>query len=112
MTAPHHPGIYTTDWQMLREVGPTATWFGAAVTRQINVAPPWTPGDHDHDGDVDQIDFGYLQACMSGATVAQNDPACLWARLDEDSDVDQGDFAVFLSCMGGPEVLVSYDCAD
>jgi len=112
MTAPHHPGEYTTEWQALREIGGVTTWFGATVSRLITVAPPPTPGDHDGDGDVDQIDFGYLQACMTGSTVEQNDPVCLWARLDDDSDVDQGDFAVFLGCMRGPDVPVSYTCAD
>lgn len=112
MTAPHVPGEYTTDWQMVREGSYGTTWFGAVASRQITVAPPWTPGDHDHDGDVDQADFGHLQACMSGSSVPQDDPACDWAKLDGDSDVDQGDFMVFLGCMQGPDVQVSYDCAD
>ncbi|NLE61293.1 MAG: hypothetical protein GX616_23335 [Planctomycetes bacterium] len=109
MTAPRPPGLYTTDWRMLRE---GVTWFGDTVSRVIDVKPPWTPGDHDHDGDVDQIDFGYLQACFSGPQSPQNDEACAWAKLDGDSDVDQNDFAVFLQCMQGPDVEVDYTCAD
>jgi N-acetylmuramoyl-L-alanine amidase len=109
LKAPRAPGIYTTAWQMLRLNG---TWFGDTATRVIDVKPPWTPGDHDHDGDVDQIDFGFFQSCMTGTTVPQNDEACTWARLDGDSDVDQGDFAIFLKCLHGPDVTVDYTCAD
>ncbi|MDM8007745.1 MAG: GerMN domain-containing protein [Phycisphaerae bacterium] len=109
MTAPRPPGLYTTDWRMLRE---GVTWFGDTATRVIDVKPPWTPGDHDHDGDVDQVDFGHLQACLSGSQVPQDSQACAWAMLDDDSDVDRYDFAVFLQCMKGPDIQVDYTCAD
>ncbi len=69
---------------------------------------PWTFttgsafGDFDEDGDVDLIDFGYLQRCYSGSGVA---PAsgCGNADLDGDNDVDQADFNAFKNCFGGAD---------
>jgi len=61
--------------------------------------------DFDEDGDVDQEDFGHLQACLSGPGIAQNDPDCLDARLDGDDDVDQDDFAIFRNCMTGANLV-------
>lgn len=60
------------------------------------------PGDFDGDGDVDQEDFGHLQACLSGPGIQQNKPECIDARLDADTDVDIDDVEIFLSCFGGP----------
>lgn len=71
--------------------------------------PPRIPGDFDRDGDVDQIDFGWLQACFSGS----GNPApsaCDAARLDDDNDVDQNDFGVFQACMSGSHVPGNPDC--
>ena len=68
------------------------------------------PGDFDQDGDLDQSDFGRMQACISGAGVHQNDPGCVDARLDEDADVDIEDVIRFLSCMAGPGDLSGPDC--
>ena len=57
--------------------------------------------DFDKDGDVDQADFGYLQACLSGMG-EPNSPLCVVADLSGDGDVDQIDLALFQSCLGGP----------
>lgn len=70
------------------------------------------PGDFDLDGDVDQEDFGYLQACLSGPGIAQTDSACRNARLDDDEDVDQEDFAILRSCLSGPGVRADVNCAN
>lgn len=78
------------------------------VTIVIRTVPP----DLDGDEDVDQDDFGILQACFSGPFVPQTDPACQSARFDIDSDVDTDDVAVFLRCMMGPNRIPSRDCAD
>ncbi len=72
--------------------------------------PP--PADFDLDGDVDLIDFGLLQRCMSGTSVSQNDPECQPAKLDLDSDVDGDDYRIFRSCLSGPGVPADPDCAD
>ena len=56
-------------------------------------------GDFDEDLDVDQEDFGYLQACFSGD--GRPHPAgCEAADFNGDRDVDLNDFSVFQSCMG------------
>lgn len=70
-----------------------------------------TPGDLDYDRDVDQADFGLLQACVKGAGIPQADPACADARLDADDDVDSADVAAFLGCLSGAGVPGQPDCA-
>ncbi len=61
------------------------------------------PGDFEPDGDVDQEDFGHLQACFSGSAQPPM-PGCGNADLDRDGDVDQDDFVLFESCMAGPDL--------
>jgi len=73
---------------------------------------PTPRSDFDRDGDVDQADFGHLQACMSGPGIAQNDPDCQDTRLDTDNDVDQTDFGIFHGCMSGANVPADPDCAN
>jgi len=58
-------------------------------------------GDFDRDGDVDQTDFGHLQACMTGELVTQTDPNCQDAKLDGNDGIGSGDLAVFLRCRSG-----------
>jgi hypothetical protein len=68
--------------------------------------------DFDGDGDVDQSDFGYLQACMSGSGVPQVDPNCADLDLDGDDDVDQTDITLFRACMAGANVPVGTTCEE
>jgi hypothetical protein len=79
---------------------------------QVASATPYGPGDLDHDGDVDQCDFGLLQNCLTGAYIEQTGPTCADARLDADSDVDQDDVAVFQGCISGPGVAADAACAN
>jgi len=69
------------------------------------------PGDLDGDGDVDQEDFGFFQACLSGTSVP-HEPGCEDADLDSDTTVDQNDFAIFQGCMSGANVPADPDCAN
>ncbi len=66
---------------------------------------PNVPGDFDdpRDGDVDQEDFGHIQACLAGSTVGPS-PECRNADLDRDNDVDLYDMVLFIGCMSGPNV--------
>ncbi|UCD30333.1 MAG: cellulase family glycosylhydrolase [Planctomycetota bacterium] len=57
--------------------------------------------DFDNDNDVDQEDFGFFQACLSG-TGNQQEPLCAPTDLDNDNDVDLNDFTLFQARMGGP----------
>jgi len=69
------------------------------------------PGDFDRDGDVDQADFGHLQACLSGPAVPQTNPDCSNARIDGDGDVDQADAGLVRQCISGPDVPADPNCA-
>lgn len=80
------------------------------LTVTVTVEP--IPGDMDHDGDVDQADFGRLQGCLSGQGAPQNNPECLEARLDDDTDVDQLDVNIFLGCQSGANVPADPTCAN
>jgi hypothetical protein len=67
--------------------------------------------DLDGDGDVDQNDFGRLQACFSGAFVPQDRPECQAMKLDGDDDVDADDVAMFMGCLSGADVNADPVCA-
>jgi len=58
--------------------------------------------DLDLDGDVDQEDFGHLQACFSGSGQGF-EAACADLDFDTDGDVDQDDFEVFRACLAGAD---------
>jgi hypothetical protein len=62
------------------------------------------PGDFDDDSDVDQSDFGHLQACFS-AQLSPPGPGCETADLNGDNTVNGGDVTVFLGCMAGRNQL-------
>jgi len=70
------------------------------------------PCDFDMDGDVDQADFGHLQACLTGSNVPQNDSTCRDARLDSDTDVDRNDMNLLFKCRTAPEVPANRGCLD
>jgi hypothetical protein len=101
--------IYYAAFAYLNHLG--TPYYAAGVSG--NGSPAVAP-DFDHDGDVDQRDFGHLQTCFSGTFVPQNDPNCQDANLDKagsDNDVDSDDLAILLNCMSGPGVLAAPDCA-
>jgi hypothetical protein len=68
----------------------TATWVVRVLSRS----------DYDLDGDVDQADFGFFQACLAGSGTAIAE-GCVPADLDGDGDVDGNDFALLQPCMAG-----------
>jgi hypothetical protein len=74
------------------------TFPAASVT---GVERNGTAADFDGDGDVDQADFGVLQACLSG-TGKLYEFGCQAADLVIDGAVDDADLASFMSCMNGP----------
>jgi len=76
--------------------------IGAAESNQI-------AADFDEDDDVDQEDFGHLQACYSGDGVIY-DSGCQDADLDGDGDVDQNDFNELVQCMSGPNQAPPSGC--
>jgi len=70
------------------------------------------PADYDADGDVDLVDFGHLQVCLTGANVYEVNVSCGDADLDQDADVDQWDLQKLLGCMSGAEIPVTVGCED
>jgi hypothetical protein len=82
----------------------------AGVVVEGQGCPVPIPGDFNRDGDVDQEDFGHLQACITGGSVPQTQSECLNARLDGDTDVDEWDVLIHQRCFGGPNVPADPDC--
>jgi hypothetical protein len=80
-----------------------------AVRVDTTDLPPIT-GDFNCDQDVDQEDFGHLQACMNGDNIIQN-PNCWDADLDGDQHVNQADFEIFKDCISGSGIYADPDCA-
>jgi hypothetical protein len=79
-----------------------------AVT--VVLDPIFIPGDLDGDMDVDQSDFGILQACLTLTGQGDISPACTAANLDHDMDIDQNDMDIFQRCMRGPGVDGDQEC--
>lgn len=80
------------------------TFFG------VPVGSCWPPADFDCDTDVDQEDFGHLQACLSGM-MPQTDTNCRNARLTAgDEYVDQADVELFKRCLTQPGVAPNPNC--
>lgn len=84
---------------------------GERETSSLQISVERQPGDFDADYDVDQVDFGTEQACLSGngSTVSG---ICVHADLDHDGDVDPIDIAIFRRCLSGAGVPAERDCAD
>jgi hypothetical protein len=70
------------------------------------------PGDMDRDGDLDQIDFGLFQACLTSFGTPSASPACDNAEIDGAPGIGSGDFAEFLRCMSGPDIPADPHCAN
>lgn len=75
---------------------------------RVSVKPA---GDFNLDGSVDQSDFAWFQACLTGPGQAYADPACPTADLDDDGDVDQMDFGALQRCITAPGAWIDPACA-
>lgn len=84
----------------------TVTVDPSAGTVTFNLA---LDADSDDDGDVDQSDFGSLQACLRDQGVPVPFGCQAW-DLDGDGDVDRIDYALFEGCSSGPAVAAAPDC--
>jgi len=85
------------------------TIAGAVVDEQGCPVP--VPGDFNGDADVDQEDFGRLQACL-GSSATGEGQGCHGADLDGNGLVDGVDKNEFLGCLSGPGRPGDPDCAD
>jgi hypothetical protein len=66
--------------------------------------------DIDWDGDVDQTDAGFLQACLTGPTATVS-AECERANFNGDAFVDHLDWQILLECRSGTDVLPVEGCA-
>jgi hypothetical protein len=67
--------------------------------------------DFDEDEDVDQSDFGHLQACFQGLSKVL-EAGCEDADIDGDGDVDISDFGRLQRCISGADMVANPRCAD
>ncbi|MGQ9651928.1 MAG: hypothetical protein ACUVXJ_17625 [Phycisphaerae bacterium] len=74
------------------------------VTVVIETVSP----DFNLDGDVDQEDFGHLQACLSGG--AAYPTGCANGDLDHNGFVDSADCIIFQRCLSGRNVIANQAC--
>ncbi|MHC4673670.1 MAG: choice-of-anchor Q domain-containing protein [Planctomycetota bacterium] len=68
-------------------------------------------GDFDLDGDVDQEDFGQLQACY-GESGGIMELGCGKADLNFDGDVGWSDFKIFRKCITGANIPADSGCTN
>lgn len=88
---------------------------GAANNPQtitVNLMVRTVSPDFDYDGDVDQKDFGHLQACLTRTGAPQPEPGCQNADLNNDEVVDGIDISILRGCLSGPGVRADPTCAD
>ncbi len=98
---------YPGDCQVL---GGTFKGSGTTCEDPTTACCPPVRVDHDQDGDVDQMDFGWFQTCLSGQQIAPPTFGCRCADLDQQNDVDQTDFDLFQTCLSGPDVQPGPEC--
>jgi hypothetical protein len=101
----------TTYYFVVSAVGPGGE-SGNSDEASATPTQPKAKCDFDQDGDVDQADFGWFQACFTGPGAIQTDAACAGAKLDTDDDVDQDDFTVFRRCLTGPGEIADPGCTN
>jgi hypothetical protein len=85
--------------------------FKQAVFWAAGKPLPSVSADFDHDLDVDQDDFGHLQACLTGNGVIITDLSCINADLNKDAFVTGADIAIFMNCLSGANVPAQPGCA-
>lgn len=75
--------------------------FAAGTVWSFQRAGPIIRGDFNNDGDVDQEDFGHMQACMQAEDVLLG-LGCDDIDLTGDHRYQYDDFAIFQACFSGP----------
>jgi len=85
-------------------------WVDDLDRAMTSGGPLFARSDFDHDTDVDQSDFGHLQACLTGIDQRPAAPGCQNADVDRDGDVDESDRAIVVGCLAGPQVFVDPMC--
>lgn len=78
----------------------------------VNLTVRTVSPDFDYDGDVDEEDFGHLQACLTGTGATQTEPRCQNADVNNDEVIDGIDISILRGCLSGPGVRADPNCAD
>ncbi len=105
-----HSVTVTGDGKTLYLVRQTALHGSVFISYLVPAMPAYAVGDIDFDGDVDNSDYGYVQACQTGSGQGPPVPGCENADLDRDNDVDDADLDLLLACFSGPGVPVDPAC--
>jgi PKD repeat protein/GH35 family endo-1,4-beta-xylanase len=98
-------GTYDVSLTVFGPGGPSTV----SMPELINVVQS-VPADFDLDGDVDQVDFGHLQACLSGDSVINTDPNCANANISPSVGIGADDFSAFYECFSGTDVPADPAC--
>ncbi len=81
-------------------------WQGSSTTCANTTCCPYPFADGDHDGDVDQEDFGLFQLCYTDTGGGVPTGCDCFDRV-EDGSIDINDFLAFGNCYTGANVLYS-----
>ena len=98
-------GISQADCETEPPAGLGGVWRGSSTTCETLATSccPVPFADGDHDGDVDQDDFGMFQVCYTD-TDGGVPPGCHCFNRDGDNDIDHPDFTAFSHCYTGANV--------
>lgn len=111
LTAPATPGVYTTQWRMVKDDAMGGE-FGAAASAQIRVCfDSAALGDFDTDCDVDAGDLLLFVDCAAGPMLPIPE-GCTTFNLDGDNDIDQDDFGIFQRCFSGDGNVPNSTCRE
>ncbi len=77
-------------------------WHGHLGCGRPDAVGPPVSGRCGGDRDVDMVDFGVVQACLTTNGVAQNEPACAKAGSTAMTTWDASDLNIFYDCLSGP----------
>ena len=81
------------------------------LTKTGHIVVDATPyPDYDNDGDIDIVDFGRFQVCLTGPNAGPVSAICRSMDLDLDDDVDLSDFGQLQACMSGANIASAPDC--
>ena len=94
---------------------PGATFKGAGVPCGIGegrcCSDPLVDGDHD--GDVDMVDFGTLQQCLTGTPVVEElAPHCRCFDTNDDGSINATEVEHFALCASGSGLQADASCDD
>jgi uncharacterized protein (DUF362 family) len=107
----YHANITITDDGSTLDDGTPMPAHNSPVVVPVTLNLRSVKPDIDGDCDVDQEDWGTMQACLSGELMPIA-PGCEKFDFQKDLDVDWVDVGFFQQCFGGPGVCAPAACDD